>query len=76
MIVLEYWRRQGHEVAGEQYIADSGFLRGGTGRNNRVADGVEFRPETPRPRRSMAWSPCKSCETAGTRWSATGWCLA
>jgi Uma2 family endonuclease len=51
MIVLEYWRRQGHEVAGEQYIADSGFLRGGTGRNNRVADGVVFRPDhRPRPR--------------------------
>jgi Uma2 family endonuclease len=29
-------------VAGEQYVADSGFIRGGTGRNNYVADGVVF----------------------------------
>lgn len=43
MIVLDYWRRLGHQVAGEQYVADSGFVRGGTGRNNYVADGVVFR---------------------------------
>jgi Uma2 family endonuclease len=51
MLVLEYWRRLGHTVAGEQYVADSGFVRGGTGRNNFVADGVVFRPDhRPRPR--------------------------
>jgi Uma2 family endonuclease len=51
MMVLEYWRRLGHEVAGGQYIADSDFVRGGTGRNNRVADGVVFQPgHRPRPR--------------------------
>jgi Uma2 family endonuclease len=51
MMVLEYWRRLGHEVAGEQYVADSGFVRGGTGRNNFVADGVVFRSgHRPRPR--------------------------
>jgi Uma2 family endonuclease len=42
LAVLGYWRRRGHEVAGEQYVADSGFIRGGTGRNNYVADGVVF----------------------------------
>lgn len=40
LAVLEYWRRRGHQVAGEQYVADSGFVRGG--RNNYVADGVVF----------------------------------
>jgi Uma2 family endonuclease len=51
MMVLEYWRRRGHAVAGEQYVADSGFVRGGTGRNNLVADGVVFRSgHLPRPR--------------------------
>ena len=42
MLVLEHWLRLGHEVAGEQYVADSGFARGETGRNNFVADGVVF----------------------------------
>jgi Uma2 family endonuclease len=42
LAVLEYWQRRGHQVAGEQYVADSGFVRGGTGRNNYVADGVVF----------------------------------
>jgi Uma2 family endonuclease len=41
-MVLEHWLRLGHEIAGEQYVADSGFARGGTGRNNFVADGVVF----------------------------------
>jgi Uma2 family endonuclease len=51
MMVLEYWRRMGHAVAGEQYVAESGFVRGGTGRNNVVADGVVFRSgHQPRPR--------------------------
>jgi Uma2 family endonuclease len=51
MMVLEYWRRTGHDVAGEQYVAESGFARGGTGRHNCVADGVVFRPgHRPRPR--------------------------
>ena len=44
LAVLEYWRRRGHEVAGEQYVADSGFMRGRTGRSNYVADAVVFRP--------------------------------
>lgn len=42
--VLEYWRRLGHAVAIEQRVADSGFIRGGTGKNNYVADGVVFVP--------------------------------
>lgn len=42
LAVLEYWRRLGHAIAGEQYVADSGFARGGTGKNNLVADGVVF----------------------------------
>ncbi len=41
-MVLEYWLRRGHEIAGERYVADSGFARGGIGRNNFVADGVVF----------------------------------
>lgn len=50
-MVLEYWARLGHAVAGEQYVADSGFARGGTGKNNFVADGVAFQPgHRPRPR--------------------------
>lgn len=50
-LILEYWRRLGHEVAGEQYVADSGFARGGSGRNNYVADGVVFAPgHRPKPR--------------------------
>lgn len=50
-MVLDHWRRLGHEVAGEQYVADSGFVRGGTGRNNCVADGVVFRTgHRPRPK--------------------------
>jgi hypothetical protein len=36
MMVLDYWRRLGHQEAGEQHVADSGFVRGGTGRNNSV----------------------------------------
>jgi Putative restriction endonuclease len=27
---------------GEQYVADTGFVRGGTGKNNFVADGMAF----------------------------------
>ncbi len=42
IMVLGYWQRLGHAVAGEQYVAESGFVRGGTGRNNFVADGVVF----------------------------------
>lgn len=41
-LVLEYWRRLGHVAVSEQYVADSGFVRGGTGKNNYVADGVVF----------------------------------
>lgn len=40
--VLEHWRRLGHVIAGEQYVADSGFARGATGKTNLVADGVVF----------------------------------
>jgi len=51
MMVLEHWRRLGHQVAGEQYVSDSGFVRGGSGRNNFVADGVVFTlGHKPRPR--------------------------
>lgn len=42
--VLEFWRRLGYEIAGDQYVADSGFARGDTGHHNFVADGVVFRP--------------------------------
>lgn len=53
LMLLEYWRRRGHQVAGEQYVADSGFMRGGTGRNNYVADGVVFNSGyRPSPRES------------------------
>lgn len=53
LAVLEYWRRRGHQVAGEQYVADSGFIRGGAGRNNYVADGVVFtKGYRPKPRES------------------------
>jgi Uma2 family endonuclease len=41
-MILDYWLRLGYEIAGEQYVADSGFARGGTGKNNFVADGVVF----------------------------------
>jgi Uma2 family endonuclease len=44
LAALEYWRKRGHVIIGEQYVADSGFMRGGTGRNNFVADGVVFKP--------------------------------
>jgi Uma2 family endonuclease len=43
LAALEYWRDLGHAILGEQYIADSGFVRGGSGKNNFVADGVAFR---------------------------------
>lgn len=43
LAVLDFWRRLGHAVASEQYIAETGFLRGGTARNNFVADGVAFK---------------------------------
>jgi Uma2 family endonuclease len=42
LMLISFWLRQGHEAATEQYVADSGFAEGGTGRNNRVADGVVF----------------------------------
>lgn len=52
LALLEYWRRRGHEVAGEQYVADSGFARG-AGHNNCVADGVVFvTGHRPAPRES------------------------
>lgn len=50
LAALDYWKSLGHAVLGEQYVADSGFVRGGTGRHNFVADGVAFtaglRPNT------------------------------
>lgn len=42
LILISFWLKEGHEAATEQYVADSGFADGGTGRNNRVADGVVF----------------------------------
>lgn len=42
LLLISHWLKQGHEAATEQYVADSGFVEGGTGRNNRVADGVVF----------------------------------
>lgn len=42
LMILEHWLRLGYEIAGEQYVADSGFVRGGDGKNNFVADGVVF----------------------------------
>jgi hypothetical protein len=43
LAALEYWRGHGFAILGEQYIADSGFVRGGSGKNNFVADGLVFR---------------------------------
>jgi len=43
LAALEYWRGLGHAILGEQYAADSGFGRGGSGKNNFVADGVVFK---------------------------------
>jgi len=43
LAALEYWRGLGHAILGEQYVADSGFVRGGSGKNNFVADGVVFK---------------------------------
>lgn len=43
LAALEYWKSLGHAVLGEQYVADSGFVRGGGGKHNVVADGVAFR---------------------------------
>jgi Uma2 family endonuclease len=43
LAALEYWKSLGHVVLGEQYVADSGFVRGGTGKHNFVADGVVFK---------------------------------
>lgn len=42
LAILEYWRDQGFEILGEQYVADSGFIRGESGKHNVVADGVVF----------------------------------
>lgn len=44
LAILMYWHGLGHEFATEQRVADSGFVRGGEGRNNYVADGVAFKP--------------------------------
>jgi len=41
-MILDWWKARGHRASGEQYVADTGFVRGGTGRNNYVADGVIF----------------------------------
>lgn len=52
LAALEFWRGRGHAILGEQYIADSGFVRGGSGKSNFVADGVVFKignkPDTSR----------------------------
>jgi hypothetical protein len=40
---IEYWHRLGYARAGEQYVADGRFMRGGPAENNFVADGVVFR---------------------------------
>lgn len=42
--VLEFWRNHGYEIAADQYVADSGFARGGIGHHNFVADAVVFQP--------------------------------
>jgi Uma2 family endonuclease len=54
LTALEYWRGLGYEIAGEQYVADSGFVRGGDGRNSFVADGVVF---------AHGYSPAKDSST-------------
>ncbi|WP_169813105.1 Uma2 family endonuclease [Nocardia jejuensis] len=41
--VLEFWRGLGYEIAGDQYVADSGFARGDSGHHNFVVDGVVFK---------------------------------
>lgn len=45
LAALEYWRARGHPVLGEQRVADTGFMRGGTAKNNFVADGVVFKQD-------------------------------
>ncbi|WP_344081972.1 Uma2 family endonuclease [Luedemannella helvata] len=42
LMLLLHWRARGRKVAAEQRVADSGYVGGGTTRNNRVADGVVF----------------------------------
>lgn len=42
LAALDYWKALGHAVLGEQYVADSGFVRGQTGKHIFVADGVVF----------------------------------
>jgi hypothetical protein len=42
LMLISFWLGEGHEAATEQYVADSRFAEGETGRNNRVADGVVF----------------------------------
>lgn len=44
LAALDHWKSLGHVVLGEQYVAGSGFMRGGTGKNTIVADGVVFAP--------------------------------
>jgi Uma2 family endonuclease len=44
LMILEYWTRAGYTTVGEQYVSDSGFARGGTGKHNFVADGLVFVP--------------------------------
>ena len=43
LAALDYWKALGHAVLGEQYVADSGFVRGQTGKHNFAADGVAFK---------------------------------
>ena len=40
LMIIAYWTRAGYETSGEQYVCDSGFAKGGSGRNNVVADAV------------------------------------
>ncbi|WP_169814858.1 Uma2 family endonuclease [Nocardia crassostreae] len=55
--LLEYWRAHGYEVAGDQYVADTGFARGDPGHHNFVADGVVFRPEHRPAKHSTTHAP-------------------
>ncbi|MEV6772349.1 Uma2 family endonuclease [Nocardia sp. NPDC051030] len=55
--VLEFWSGLGYEIAGDQYVADTGFARGDTGQHNFVADGIVFRPDQTPAKHSTTHDP-------------------
>ncbi|WTZ51811.1 Uma2 family endonuclease [Nocardia sp. NBC_01388] len=59
--VLEFWNNLGYEIAGDQYIAGSGFARDDLGFHNFVADGVVFRPGHCPAKNSTVHDPADLC---------------